>query len=79
MSDDVFELMAKQHGSPLIARADIGKFTGGAISPKYCANMDSLGEGPEGRFMVGRRVVYKVDEFLTWLREHSKPATGGKG
>lgn len=78
MSNDVFELMAKQHQSPIIARADVGKLTGGAISPKYCANMDSLGEGPKGRFMVGRRVVYKIDEFLTWLREHSKPATGGK-
>lgn len=72
MTDDVFELMAKMHGSPLLARADVARFTGGAISPKYLANQDCLGTGPKGRFMMGRRVVYRVPEFLDWLRTHAR-------
>lgn len=72
MTDDVFELMAKQWGAPIVARADIGRFSGGGLSPKYLANQDSLGTGPTGRFMIGRRVVYPVRELVSWLKTHAK-------
>lgn len=72
MQDEVFELMARQHGSPLVARADISKFTGGAITPKWCANMDSAGIGIKGRFFIGRRCVYPVASVIEFLKEHSK-------
>jgi hypothetical protein len=72
MTDDIFKSMASQWGAPVVARAEVGKFSGGALSPKYCANQDSLGTGPKGRFKIGRRVVYRVDELVAWLREHSR-------
>lgn len=74
MNDEVFELMEKMHGSPLVARADMSKFTGGAITPKWCANMDSLGTGIKGRFFIGRRCVYPVAEVISFLKAHSKAA-----
>jgi len=74
MKDEIFELMARQHGSPLVARADISKFTGGAITPKYCANQDSLGNGIKGRFFIGRRCVYPVAGVIEFLKAHSRSA-----
>lgn len=73
-TDEVFELMAQQHGSPLVARADMSKFTGGAITPKWCANMDCAGTGIKGRFFIGRRCVYPVAEVIAFLKAHSKAA-----
>ena len=74
MNDEVFELMAKQHGSSIVARADMGKFSGGAITPKWCANQDSLGDGIKGRFYIGRRCVYPVAEVIAFLKTHSRKA-----
>lgn len=72
MTDSIFEKMAESWKAPVVARAEVGRFSGGGLSPKYLANCDSLGTGPEGRFMIGRRVVYPVNELVAWLRTHSK-------
>lgn len=70
--DEIFQKMISQWASPIVARADVGKFTGGACNPKTLANADCLGDGPQGRFFIGRRVVYPVDSFVQWLRENSR-------
>ena len=36
--------------SSLVARAEAGKFSGGAIRGRYFANLDSAGQGPSGAF-----------------------------
>jgi len=56
-------------GSAVVARTDIRNFTGGLVSEKYIANLDSQGAGPEGRFKVGRKVGYPVDSLISWLEE----------
>ena len=53
--------------SNVVARSQVGEITGGALSPKSLANMDSKGEGPDGRFLMGRQTVYPLPSFLTWL------------
>jgi hypothetical protein len=53
--------------SSVVARTDIRSFTGGLVSEKYLANLDSQGAGPEGRFKVGRKVGYPVDSLIRWL------------
>ena len=53
--------------STIVAREEIRNFTGGAVSEKYIANLDSQMKGPEGRFKIGRKVVYPVDSVLRWL------------
>ena len=67
----VFQSMADAWPSPIIARTESRAFTGGAISEKYLANLDSQGLGPEGRFRVGRKICYPTSEFVKWLERRS--------
>lgn len=53
--------------SAFVARSEIGRFTGGMISPGTVANLDCKGLGPEGRITVGKKVVYPVDALVRWL------------
>ncbi len=70
--DDIYSEMVARWPSPIVARAEIKKFTGGGISSKTLANADSNGTGPEGRFFVGRRVCYPVASFIKWLRQNER-------
>jgi len=54
--------------SEIIAREQIGNFSGGAMSPRYVANLDSVGEGPP-RFMVGRKVCYFTKDLVDWMQK----------
>jgi len=64
----VIEEMAQRWGSTVVARKDIGRYTGGAITAKTAANLDSLGTGCPGRFSIGASVVYPVDNLSQWLK-----------
>lgn len=64
--------MADRWPSSIVARTEIGKFTGGMIREKYLANLDSLGKGPAGRIRCGRKVAYPVNEFVKWLEARSE-------
>lgn len=44
--------------------ADIAGITMGCLR-----NMDCAGQGPGGKFTVGRKVAYEKSSFLQWLRE----------
>ena len=68
---DVFDEMAENWPSEIIARTEIKVFTGGLISPRYIANLDCRGEGPSGRIKSGRRTGYPKRAFVQWLRERS--------
>jgi hypothetical protein len=61
--------LADKWPSAIVSRDQIGKFTGGILSPKRLANLDSLGEGPqEGVIRCGnRKIAYVVKPFLRWL------------
>ena len=67
----VFVEMVERWPSPIVARTEIENFTGGAISEKYLANLDSLGKGPAGRFRLGRKIVYPVNELASWLESRA--------
>lgn len=56
----------------LLTRKDIGKFFGSLISPRYLANLDSIGNGPK-RARIGQKVVYKREDFLEWLQRREQP------
>jgi len=68
----VFQSMAERWPSSMVARTEIEKFTGGMISEKYIANLDSQGKGPMGRIRCGRKVAYPVNEFVKWLEARSE-------
>jgi len=58
--------------SGIVARGEIGRFTGGLISPGAMANYDSRGEGPS-RIRIGARVAYPVDGLIKWLETRLAP------
>jgi len=71
MEKDIFQEMADRWPSAVVARVEIGRFTGGLISAKSCANLDSLGQGIPGRVAVGRKVIYPVSCLIEWLRDRA--------
>jgi hypothetical protein len=67
-----FALLAENWPAPIVSRSDILRFTGGLISQRYIANLDSKGLGPKERVRCGRRVGYPVDVLVEWLRNRSR-------
>lgn len=53
----------------ILAREDIEKHLGGAVSRQTMAKADSEGNGPDGAFTLGRKVVYRTDKLVPWLIE----------
>lgn len=70
MQKDIFQEMADKWPSAIVARTEVDKFSGGMMSSKYIANLDSQGVGPV-RVQVGRKVGYPVQHLVRWLRERS--------
>ena len=68
-----YDVFVSKWPSPFVARTEISAFTGGIISEKYLANLDSAGKGPAGRVRIGRKIAYPVSELIIWLegRENS--------
>ncbi len=57
--------------SPFVSRRENPTFTNKAISSNYMKNLDSLGLGPRGRIISGRRVLYPKHQLIEWLEERS--------
>lgn len=71
MEKTVFEAMAEKWKSAVVAREEIGTFTGGAISPKTMANLDCQGIGVPGRLTIGRKCVYPLNALIEFLKARS--------
>ena len=65
--------LATKWPSAFVSRTEISHFSGGILSEKYLANLDSQGAGPPGRIRCGRKVAYRVDKLVEWL-EHRTAA-----
>jgi hypothetical protein len=61
-----FNELAEAWGAPIVARTDVGKFSGGLLHPRTLANLDSLGKGP-GKIKVGGRVCYETSKLTQWM------------
>ena len=71
MAKDVFDEMSEKWPSAVVARTEIKTFTGGLLSAKSAANLDSLGRGIPGRVAVGRKVIYPISCLIPWLRDRA--------
>ena len=69
MEKNPFLKMREKWPSSVVARTQVGRFSGGTLNGRYLANLDSLGEGPEGRIRVGRKVCYPVDSLIRFLEQ----------
>lgn len=63
--------MASKWPSAIVSRSDVGRFSGGMVSPKTMSNRDGLGLGPAGSFKIGSKVAYPVSELIRWLKNRS--------
>ncbi len=68
MTREALTELANRWPSAFVARSEVGRFTGGIVSPKSLANLDSLGEGPP-RIKCGRRVAYQAIDLVEFLKE----------
>ena len=68
MAKDIWQEMKARWPSAIVSRQEAGQFSGGAVSPKFLANVDSLKQGPKRRFNIGKKVCYPVDSLIDWLR-----------
>ena len=71
MSKPGLEHLAKKWPSTIVARKKVEEFSGGILSGKTLANLDSLGRGPR-KIHVGRQVCYPVDDLVAWMEERSR-------
>lgn len=75
----ILQKLAERWPSSLVARTEIKNFTGGIISERYIANLDSQGLGIEGRFRVGRKVCYPVDAVIEFLEQRAEAILSKRG
>ena len=76
MSESFFgNVLAEMPG--ILTRKDIKTFFGSFISPGYLANLDSLNKGPD-RCRVGNKVVYRKEDFVSWLESRIYFRKGGQ-
>ena len=57
--------------APFVERQQVKSFSGGLLDPRTMANLDSAGIGPAGRIKIGRKVIYPVQELITWLEQRA--------
>jgi hypothetical protein len=69
--NNIFLEMKKTWGSAIVARKEVGKFSGGILNPRYMSNLDSRGDGPAGKITIGRRVAYSVDSLIEWMQKRA--------
>lgn len=53
--------------SPIVARSQVGVFSGGLLHPRTMANLDAQHQGP-GKITIGRHVAYDRDALAAWLQ-----------
>ena len=73
MRSSVLERLKETWPSTVVVRSEVKRFSGGILSGRTMANLDSQGAGPPGRFKLGRKTVYPVDELITWMQSRVEP------
>lgn len=67
----IFENLS-QKSPEIITRKKLHELTGGLLSEKTLANLDSEGIGIQPRFRIGGKVAYPKDAAFAWLKNRCK-------
>ena len=67
-----FSELAEKWQAPIVARKEVGHFSGGLLHPRTMANIDSNSdiEGPE-RIKMGRGVAYFTDSLVDFMNRQA--------
>ena len=49
-------------------RRRVSELTGGLLSARVMANLDSQGKGPSIKIQIGKHINYQRENFLDWLK-----------
>ncbi len=69
--EDVFERMSNV-APEILTRKKFQELTGGLVSEKTLANLDSEGGGIYPRLRVGGKVAYPKDAAIAWLKNRCR-------
>ena len=69
--EQIFENLSRS-APEILTRKKLHELTGGLVSEKSLANMDSLGEGIQPRLRVGGKVAYPKEAAIVWLKNRCK-------
>ena len=67
-----FSELARKWPAPIVARSEVGRFSGGLLNPRTLANHDSAGTGPVGKISMGRKIAYTVDSLVEWMAQRAR-------
>jgi hypothetical protein len=69
-----FDELARRWPSPLVCRDQemLDRFSGGVLRASTLAKLDCLGQGPEGRVRIGRKVCYPKENLVRWMRDRAE-------
>jgi len=63
---------------PYIPRSAARDVTVGVYAPGTLANLDSRGQGPTPRYMLGKTTVYGTEGFINWFLQRVADPQPGK-
>jgi len=69
--ESIFKNLASKWPSAIVARSEIGNFSGGVLSARYMANLDCRNEGPP-RVRIGGKVAYPVEDLIQWMESRAQ-------
>jgi hypothetical protein len=72
MNRSQFQKLADRWPSAWVAREEIDRFSGGALTSKYCANLDSRGIGIKNRMRCGKKIIYSLESVLEFLESRTE-------
>jgi hypothetical protein len=68
---EILDSLKDKIPSTFIARKKAPAVAGYSISAGTLANLDSAGQGVEGRFYMGKTACYPIDAFITFLKKRA--------
>ncbi len=72
MDNEIFWTAMASKMPETFPRKNVEALTGGLISAKVMANLDSAGKGPKVKVQIGKHVNYCREDFIEWLKSRSK-------
>ena len=70
MKEHIFDELKKYCPHGYVTRNDLKKITGGLICGRTMALLDQSGNGVKNRQIIGRKVVYLIDDLIDWLKNN---------
>ena len=76
--EQIFENLSRT-APEIFTRKKFHELTGGLMSEKTLANLDSLSEGIQPRLRIGGKIAYPKEAAISWLKNRCKIDQQGKG